>query len=69
MATGKATPLPADAKRLRTIIIATPFLVGSSILLYKRLMLGEEQRLLPRPTPPTQHMIGRIKKAEQAAQR
>ncbi|GAA5932204.1 uncharacterized protein JCM15063_001153 [Sporobolomyces koalae] len=36
-------------RRIRTIIISTPFLVASSILLYKRLFLGEEQKHLPRP--------------------
>lgn len=39
--------LTADAKRVRTIIIATPFLVASSILLYQRLVLGKEQRKIP----------------------
>ncbi|GAA6061802.1 hypothetical protein JCM10212_004858 [Sporobolomyces blumeae] len=43
--------LSPDARRIRTIIIATPFLVASSILMYKRLFLGEEQRRLPRPAP------------------
>ncbi|GAA6017785.1 hypothetical protein JCM11491_004618 [Sporobolomyces phaffii] len=41
--------LSPDGRRIRTIIIATPFLVASSILLYKRLFLGEEQKRLPRP--------------------
>ncbi|GAA5852236.1 hypothetical protein JCM5353_004081 [Sporobolomyces roseus] len=41
--------LSPDGRRIRTIIIASPFLVASSILLYKRLFLGEEQRRLPRP--------------------
>ncbi|GAA5953781.1 hypothetical protein JCM3765_006964 [Sporobolomyces pararoseus] len=40
--------LSPDGRRIRTIIIATPFLVASSILLYKRLFLGEEQKRLPR---------------------
>lgn len=35
--------------RIRTIIITAPFLVASSLLLYKRLVLGQEQRKLPRP--------------------
>ncbi|GAA5874049.1 hypothetical protein JCM8547_004815 [Rhodosporidiobolus lusitaniae] len=41
--------LSPDGRRLRTIIITTPFVVASSILLYKRLVLGEEQKHLPRP--------------------
>jgi len=41
--------LTLNSYRIRTIIIATPFLVASSLLLYKRLFLGEEQKRLPRP--------------------
>ncbi|GAA6010899.1 hypothetical protein JCM10207_003980 [Rhodosporidiobolus poonsookiae] len=41
--------LSPDGRRIRTIIITAPFVVASSILLYKRLVLGEEQRHLPRP--------------------
>ncbi|GAA5838554.1 hypothetical protein JCM3766R1_006009 [Sporobolomyces carnicolor] len=46
--------LSPDGRRIRTIIIATPFLVASSVLLYKRLFLGEEQKRLPRPVPASQ---------------
>lgn len=42
--------LTADGARLRNIIISTPFLVATSLLLYKRLVLGEEQRKIP-PLP------------------
>jgi hypothetical protein len=50
---------------IRTIIIATPFLVASSILMYKRLVLGEEQKHLPRPSQgPSREMIEAIKEAE-----
>ncbi|GAA6050369.1 hypothetical protein JCM3770_004004 [Rhodotorula araucariae] len=45
-----ARPLNPDGRRIRTIIITAPFLVASSLLLYKRLVLGEEQRRLP-PRP------------------
>ncbi|GAA5948422.1 hypothetical protein JCM3775_003938, partial [Rhodotorula graminis] len=38
---------------IRTIIISAPFLVASSLLLYKRLYLGEEQRHLP----PRPHLV------------
>lgn len=38
-----------DTHRIRTIIISAPFLVASSLLLYKRLYLGEEQKRLPPP--------------------
>ncbi|GAA5918319.1 hypothetical protein JCM6882_008212 [Rhodosporidiobolus microsporus] len=55
--------LSPDGKRLRAIIISTPFLVASSILLYKRLVLGEEQRHLPRPHP-TRDGTGLTKKDE-----
>ncbi|GAA5896630.1 hypothetical protein JCM8208_004250 [Rhodotorula glutinis] len=43
-------PLNPDGRRIRTIIISAPFLVASSLLLYKRLYLGEEQKHLP-PRP------------------
>ncbi|GAA5836605.1 hypothetical protein JCM9279_000442 [Rhodotorula babjevae] len=43
-------PLNPDGRRIRTIIISAPFLVASSLLLYKRLYKGEEQRRLP-PRP------------------
>jgi hypothetical protein len=46
---------------MRTIIIATPFLVASSLLLYKRLFLGEEQRHLPRVP-----VVGRAETAAKA---
>ncbi|GAA6033042.1 hypothetical protein JCM8097_000115 [Rhodosporidiobolus ruineniae] len=53
--------LSPDGRRLRTIIITTPFVVASSILLYKRLFLGEEQRTLPRLP------VGRAKEAAERA--
>ena len=37
--------------RIRAIIISTPLLVASSILMYKRLVLGEEQKRMPKPRP------------------
>ncbi|KAK4046769.1 hypothetical protein OIV83_005874 [Microbotryomycetes sp. JL201] len=37
------------AGEIRTIIVTFPFLIASSVLLYKRAILGEEQRRLPRP--------------------
>lgn len=46
--------LSPDGKRIRAIIISAPFLIASSILLYKRLVLGEEQRLLPKMPPQEQ---------------
>ncbi|BGP50859.1 hypothetical protein JCM10450v2_006785 [Rhodotorula kratochvilovae] len=45
-----ARQLNPDGRRIRTIIITAPFLVASSLLLYKRLVLGEDQRRLP-PRP------------------
>lgn len=37
---------------IRAIILSTPFLVASSILMYKRLVLGEDQRKFPRQPLP-----------------
>ncbi|KAF8902528.1 hypothetical protein CPB84DRAFT_1846185 [Gymnopilus junonius] len=39
--------LPLEARRIRLIIVSLPILVASSLVLYKRLVLGEEQRKLP----------------------
>ncbi|KPV74009.1 uncharacterized protein RHOBADRAFT_66697 [Rhodotorula graminis WP1] len=55
-------PLNPDGRRIRTIIISAPFLVASSLLLYKRLYLGEEQRHLP-PRPP--HMATAVPAQQQ----
>ncbi|KAH6903187.1 hypothetical protein BKA70DRAFT_1301838 [Coprinopsis sp. MPI-PUGE-AT-0042] len=44
------TPLTPQAQRLRTIIVALPILVASSVVLYKREKLGEPRRTLPKPT-------------------
>ncbi|GMK54010.1 hypothetical protein CspeluHIS016_0105960 [Cutaneotrichosporon spelunceum] len=41
-------PLATDAKRLRTMVIAFPVLVVTSAILYRRVFMGEKQRLLPR---------------------
>ncbi|CEL53330.1 hypothetical protein RSOLAG1IB_06297 [Rhizoctonia solani AG-1 IB] len=38
------TPLPADARRIRTIIWSAPLLVVTSYVLYNRLVLGKERR-------------------------
>ncbi|QRW26025.1 hypothetical protein RhiXN_11102 [Rhizoctonia solani] len=38
------TPLPADARRIRTIIWSGPLLVVTSYVLYNRLVLGKERR-------------------------
>ncbi|WWC70975.1 uncharacterized protein I206_104928 [Kwoniella pini CBS 10737] len=43
-----APPMNADAKRLRTIIVSFPILVVTTAILYRRTMLGEEQRKIPR---------------------
>ncbi|KIS68950.1 uncharacterized protein UMAG_12198 [Mycosarcoma maydis] len=40
-------PLTPEQKRIRTIMISFPLLVATSVVLFKRLYLGEEQRKLP----------------------
>nr|CDI53773.1 conserved hypothetical protein [Melanopsichium pennsylvanicum 4] len=40
-------PLTPEQKRIRTIMISFPLLVATSVVLIKRLYLGEEQRKLP----------------------
>ncbi|KAJ9479396.1 hypothetical protein PHBOTO_002888 [Pseudozyma hubeiensis] len=40
-------PLTPEQKRIRTIMISFPLLVATSVVLFKRLYLGEEQRTLP----------------------
>ncbi|KZT26129.1 hypothetical protein NEOLEDRAFT_1132694 [Neolentinus lepideus HHB14362 ss-1] len=42
------TPLSPQAKRLRTIIVTLPIIGATSLVLFKRVFLGEEQRKLPR---------------------
>ncbi|CAE6485912.1 unnamed protein product [Rhizoctonia solani] len=37
-------PIPADARRIRTIIWSAPLLVVTSYVLYNRLVLGKERR-------------------------
>jgi len=41
--------LSPQGQRLRTIILAVPIMAATSVVLYKRLVLGEPQRKLPRP--------------------
>ncbi|BGP26945.1 hypothetical protein JCM10295v2_005907 [Rhodotorula toruloides] len=41
-----------EQKRISTIIVSFPFLVATSFLLYRRLVLGEEQKRMPRPGQP-----------------
>ncbi|KAM6501209.1 hypothetical protein JOM56_004223 [Amanita muscaria] len=41
-------PLSAQARRLRTIIWTLPIMAGTAFVLYKRLVLEEPQRKLPR---------------------
>ncbi|WWD05098.1 hypothetical protein V865_003170 [Kwoniella europaea PYCC6329] len=56
-------PLNADAKRLRTIIVSFPILVVTTAILYRRTMLGEEQRKIPRDTTDAkiaQERIGQV---------
>lgn len=43
--------LSPQARRLRTIIVSVPIIGATSFVLYKRLVLGEPRRELPRPTP------------------
>ncbi|KAH9834813.1 uncharacterized protein C8Q71DRAFT_126107 [Rhodofomes roseus] len=43
-----APKLSAQARRLRTIIVTVPIMAATSFVLYKRLVLGEPQRTLPR---------------------
>ncbi|GAA6002958.1 uncharacterized protein JCM10292_000266 [Rhodotorula paludigena] len=77
-----ARKLNPDGRRIRAIIISAPFLVASSILLYKRLVLGEEQRRLPGssrsalpvpgdggPEGMPQDVLKRIKEAEDESRR
>ncbi|TDL27810.1 hypothetical protein BD410DRAFT_781714 [Rickenella mellea] len=40
--------LSADGRRLRIIIVTLPIVVATSMVLYRRLVLGEEQRRIPR---------------------
>ncbi|KAL7420719.1 hypothetical protein Q5752_004670 [Cryptotrichosporon argae] len=43
-------PLSANAKRIRTIIVAFPVLVVTTAILYRRAYLGEQPRTIP-PAP------------------
>ncbi|PRQ75785.1 hypothetical protein AAT19DRAFT_12807 [Rhodotorula toruloides] len=45
-----------EQKRISTIIVSFPFLVATSVLLYRRLFLGEEQKRMPRPGEPGANM-------------
>ncbi|CUA69906.1 hypothetical protein RSOLAG22IIIB_08750 [Rhizoctonia solani] len=38
------TPIPADVRRIRTIIWSAPLLVVTTYVLYNRLVLGKERR-------------------------
>lgn len=42
------------------MIVTLPFVIVSSWILYKRLVLGEQQRTMPRPGQPgaDQHVLG-----------
>ncbi|EAU83934.1 hypothetical protein CC1G_10339 [Coprinopsis cinerea okayama7 len=40
-------PLSPQAQRLKTIIVALPILVASSVVFYKREFQGEPRRTLP----------------------
>ncbi|PWN90406.1 hypothetical protein FA10DRAFT_286118 [Acaromyces ingoldii] len=40
-------PLTPDQKRIRVMVVTFPVLVASSVVLVKRLFLGEQQRELP----------------------
>lgn len=42
------------------MIVTLPFVIVSSWILYKRLVLGEQQRTMPRPGQPgaEQHVLG-----------
>jgi hypothetical protein len=46
MGTQKLSP---QGQRLRIIILTVPIMAATSVVLYKRLLLGEPQRKLPRP--------------------
>ncbi|KAI0305114.1 hypothetical protein B0F90DRAFT_1815367 [Multifurca ochricompacta] len=46
MGTQKLSP---QGQRLRTIILAVPIMAATSVVLYRRLVLGEPQRKLPHP--------------------
>ncbi|KAF8480100.1 hypothetical protein DFH94DRAFT_692448 [Russula ochroleuca] len=41
--------LSPQGQRLRIIILTVPIIAATSVVLYKRLVLGESQRKLPRP--------------------
>ncbi|POY76459.1 hypothetical protein BMF94_0660 [Rhodotorula taiwanensis] len=49
----------ANQQRLTRVIVTLPFVVVSSWILYKRLVLGEQQRTMPRPGQPgaDQHVL------------
>lgn len=51
--------------------MATPFLVASSYLMYKRLYLGEEQKRLPRAGPmgPPAEVLESVRRAEEEAKK
>jgi len=44
-------PLSPQARRVRTIIVTLPIIIASSVILFKREVLGEQQRQLPRDLP------------------
>jgi hypothetical protein len=46
MGTQKLSP---QGQRLRIIILTVPIMAATSVVLYKRLVLGDPQRQLPRP--------------------
>jgi len=41
--------LSPQGQRLRTIILTVPIIAATSVVLYKRLVLGEPQRKVPHP--------------------
>lgn len=64
--TFSSSSFPADEaslsllNSLTRVIVTLPFVIVSSWILYKRLILGEEQRTMPRPGQPgaDQHVLG-----------
>ncbi|PCH36833.1 hypothetical protein WOLCODRAFT_157525 [Wolfiporia cocos MD-104 SS10] len=44
-------PLTPQARRVRTIMVTIPIIFVTSFVLYKRLVLGEPRRMLPRDDP------------------
>ncbi|ODQ51214.1 hypothetical protein SAICODRAFT_67127 [Saitoella complicata NRRL Y-17804] len=43
----KPPPLPPKGKHIRNIIVALPFFLVTSWVLYRRVVLGEERKVMP----------------------